>query len=85
MVVPLEVPGGAGVGREAAPLEQLIWGVSCCKAQVVGLLLVVANDEPSSEAAPPTLHMDPQGSYRALRDAALRARVKGTSVANMWP
>ena len=56
VVVPLEVPGGAGVGREAAPLEQLIWGVSCCKAQVVGLLLVVANDEPSSEAAPPTLH-----------------------------
>ena len=42
------VPGGAGVGREAAPLEQLIRGVSCCKAQVVGLLLLVANDEPSS-------------------------------------
>ena len=42
------VPGGAGVGREAAPLEQLIRGVSCCKAQVVGLLLVVANDEPGS-------------------------------------
>ena len=42
------VPGGAGVGREAAPLEQLIRSVSCCKAQVVGLLLVVANDEPGS-------------------------------------
>ena len=42
------VPGGAGVGREAAPLEQLIRSVSCCKAQVVGLLLLVANDEPSS-------------------------------------
>ena len=42
------VPGGARVGREAAPLEQLIRGVSCCKAQVVGLLLVVANDEPGS-------------------------------------
>ena len=42
------VPGGAGVGREAAPLEQLIRSVSCCKAQVVGLLLVVANDEPDS-------------------------------------
>ena len=42
------VPGGAGVGREAAPLEQLIRGVSCCKAQVVGLLLRVANEEPSS-------------------------------------
>ena len=44
----IEVPGGAGVGREAAPLEQLIRSVSCCKAQVVGLLLVVANDEPGS-------------------------------------
>ena len=48
VVVPLQVPGGAGVGREAAPLEQLIRSVSCCKAQVVGLLLVVANDEPGS-------------------------------------
>ena len=48
VVVPLQVPGGAGVGREAAPLEQLIRSVSCCKAQVVGLLLRVANAEPSS-------------------------------------
>ena len=48
VTMPLQVPGGAGVGREAAPLEQLIRSVSCCKAQVVGLLLVVANDEPGS-------------------------------------
>lgn len=84
VVVPLEVPGGAGVGREAAPLEQLIWGVSCCKAQVVGLLLVVAND-----VSPPLRlllqrSMDPQGSYTGLSGTRLSAPVKGSSVANMW-
>ena len=34
----LEPPGGAGVGREATPLEQLIRGVSRLKAQVVSPL-----------------------------------------------
>ena len=48
------VPGGAGVGREAAPLEQLIRSVSCCKAQVVGLLLWwLQTMSPPLEAAVP--------------------------------
>lgn len=44
----LEPPGGAGVGREAAPLEHLIRGVSCREAQVVNPLLVVANAKSSA-------------------------------------
>ena len=44
----LKPPGRAGVGREAAPLEHLIRGVSCREAQVVNPLLVVAHAESSS-------------------------------------
>ena len=75
------VPGGAGVGREAAPLEQLIRGVSCCKAQVVGLLLVFANDEPSSSgcsaiALPRTHRAQGRLSERGVRGSCSEQRSK---------